>query len=522
MTRKSAIQTQTQSKSSFPSLHTGLLQRKYDSCRQHMIAGGECTGCAKKKVGLQRKLTIGSSSDPLELEADRVAEQVMAAPENSAISHSSPRIQRFTGQASEQSDMSAPASVDHVLASPGRPLDPTLQQDMGQRFGHDFSRVRVHTGGEAARSARDVSADAYTARHNIVFGLGQFAPETQRGRRLIAHELTHVIQQSNVNRIHPHQSDGAPANSISISARSPQFLARQETSGKDLEKFSTEKDTEVRQQNTPPQPTPNAGPQLPACNMQAVDEWISDPKTPSVKLPGLTILSGRTALPEFNLAPSPAGGKGFLILPTSASIPTIQSNFVKPGVRHLDKTMLNFRPDSNSRFYQGPGTSYLNVLEMTQDGSDQIRAGEQEHCDDFRLAFYFSLYRFAEIINDMAAQSIIYPSQAAARSALHKNIKMDPANFLNYFICLADRLRQIRDEVPNRWHTLKLAPVDSITLDPAISKERVAIRKITRNQVPEVGKHPSGELWLTDAMPACARYANFQPNKSSSPSTNHP
>jgi lipoprotein-anchoring transpeptidase ErfK/SrfK len=178
-------------------IQTGLLQRKCNSCGQHTIAGGECTSCQPKN-GLQRKLTIGASNDPLELEADRIADRVLAAPTNNTISTAPPRIQRFTGQTTEQADV-APASVDRVLSSPGRPLEASLQQDMGQRFGHDFSRVRVHTGDEAARSAQDVNAHAYTVGHNIVFGTNQFLPGSNGGRRLLAHELTHVLQQDSAN-----------------------------------------------------------------------------------------------------------------------------------------------------------------------------------------------------------------------------------------------------------------------------------------------------------------------------------
>jgi outer membrane protein OmpA-like peptidoglycan-associated protein len=144
---------------------------------------------------LQRKLMIGASNDPLEVEADRVADQVMAGQEHSAESGSALRIQRFTGQAGGQMDR-APASVERVLASSGRPLEPALRQDMEQRFGHDFSRVRLHTGGVPEQSARDVNALAYTVGHSVVFGAGRFAPETASGRRLIAHELTHVVQQN--------------------------------------------------------------------------------------------------------------------------------------------------------------------------------------------------------------------------------------------------------------------------------------------------------------------------------------
>ncbi len=170
----------------------GILQRKCD-CGNHTVAGGECAECSKKKM--QRKLTIGASNDPLEQEADRVADQVLAASAHSAVSGAPPRILRFVGQSTGQAD-AAPASVDRVLASPGRPLDPPLQQDMEQRFGHDFSRVRVHSGAAAEQSARDVSANAYTVGRNIVFGVSRFAPGTHEGRRLIAHELTHVVQQS--------------------------------------------------------------------------------------------------------------------------------------------------------------------------------------------------------------------------------------------------------------------------------------------------------------------------------------
>jgi hypothetical protein len=172
---------------------SGILQRKC-ACGDHTVAGGECAECGKNKTGLQRKLTIGFSNDPLEQEADRVADQVMAAPVHSAVSTGPPRIQRFTAEAREGAD-TAPASVDHVLASSGRPMELALRQDMEQRFGHDFSRVRVHSGAAAEQSARDVNANAYTVGHNIVFGAGQFAPASHRGRRLLAHELTHVVQQ---------------------------------------------------------------------------------------------------------------------------------------------------------------------------------------------------------------------------------------------------------------------------------------------------------------------------------------
>ena len=170
-----------------------LLQRKCACGSSISSLTGECAECKSRKR-LQTRLAIGASNDPLEQEADRVADQVLEGPSNPAVSGAPRHIQRFTGQAPGQAD-TAPASVDRALASPGSPLGPALRQDMESRFGHDFSRVRVHSGGAAEQSARDVNAQAYAVGTHIVFGAGRFAPDTHAGRHLIAHELAHVLQQ---------------------------------------------------------------------------------------------------------------------------------------------------------------------------------------------------------------------------------------------------------------------------------------------------------------------------------------
>ena len=149
----------------------------------------------QQRLGLQTTLTVNEPGDIYEQEADRVADQVMAMPTHSTISEAPLHIQRLSGQAHGQTE-TVPASVGKALTGPGRPLEQALRQDMEQRFGYDFSAVRVHTGAAAEQSAQDINAHAYTLGHDIVFGAGQFAPETHEGQRLIAHELTHVVQQS--------------------------------------------------------------------------------------------------------------------------------------------------------------------------------------------------------------------------------------------------------------------------------------------------------------------------------------
>jgi outer membrane protein OmpA-like peptidoglycan-associated protein len=90
----------------------------------------------------------------------------------------------------------APPIVHDVLRSPGQPLDTATRAYFEPRFGHDFSKVRIHADARASESARAVSAVAYTVGHDVVFGAGRHEPGTQAGRELLAHELTHVVQQS--------------------------------------------------------------------------------------------------------------------------------------------------------------------------------------------------------------------------------------------------------------------------------------------------------------------------------------
>ncbi len=167
----------------------------------------------------QHKLIHDQPGDQYEQEADRVAEQVMnmRAPfrHQEAGSAKSPSsvVQRKCADCEDNEELiqkkesagqpsaadqarDAPQMVHETLRSPGRPLDRTTQHFMKERFGRDFSQVRVHADRKAAESARAVQARAYTLGSDIVFGAGEYEPATIAGQRLLAHELTHVIRQS--------------------------------------------------------------------------------------------------------------------------------------------------------------------------------------------------------------------------------------------------------------------------------------------------------------------------------------
>lgn len=106
-------------------------------------------------------------------------------------------LQRAAGNASVGQlleDERSPVK-DLLASSPGQPLDRETQALMQSRLGHDFSDVRVHADGQATESAKAVNAHAYTVGTNIVFQSDKYAPGTQSGQKMLAHELTHVVQQ---------------------------------------------------------------------------------------------------------------------------------------------------------------------------------------------------------------------------------------------------------------------------------------------------------------------------------------
>ncbi len=150
----------------------------------------------------QTKLAISQPGDPAEQEADRVAEEMMheeaAALALNPANSSAARQLSLARQAATQMPVDADPLplVREGTRTGGDPLAPEARAAMEPRFGHDFGQVRVHTDARAAESAQGMRARAYTVGPDIIFGTGQYAPTTNEGQRLLAHELTHVVQQT--------------------------------------------------------------------------------------------------------------------------------------------------------------------------------------------------------------------------------------------------------------------------------------------------------------------------------------
>jgi hypothetical protein len=166
---------------------------------------------------VQATLSVGAADDEYEQEASQVVAQVMSNARGSVLlqrkcqcggsadSHGECAecrkrrlsIQRKVGDSpfGDQPDRSAPPAVYKALRSPSQPLDAATRSFLESQFDADFAEVRIHTDHTAAEAAQEIQARAFTSRQDIVFASGQFAPESDEGKRLLVHELTHTIQQ---------------------------------------------------------------------------------------------------------------------------------------------------------------------------------------------------------------------------------------------------------------------------------------------------------------------------------------
>lgn len=172
-------------------------------------------------------LAVASAHDPLEREADVFAQEfermwgpTRIHPAHSPIrrdcddcentGRSAPPLATPTPSTESQSSPHARA-VTKALKGGGTPLPEEVRSPFELGLGRDLSHVRVHADGDAAEAARALNARAFTLVHRVVFGAGEYAPNTSRGRRLLAHELSHVVQQDRGQGHRPIMRNGAPA-----------------------------------------------------------------------------------------------------------------------------------------------------------------------------------------------------------------------------------------------------------------------------------------------------------------------
>lgn len=470
-------QPQPQVKVQSAKASTRFLQRKC-ACGQHTGSGGECEDCKKKRTGMlqrsavnasplhpfppvvskglrspdqspgvamepkfkrdfsrtptypsappaiQTKLAINPPGDVYEQEADRVADQVLGAPMQHRFTET-PRIQRFARPSSEKAG-AVPESVDRALTTSGHLLEPVLRQDMEQRFGRDFSQVRIHAGHEAAKSAQAVNANAYTVGSHIFFGNGRYAPNTTTGKRLVAHELVHVVQQSQAGLA---ESSG-PGQKAGLS------IQRQP-----CDKANDRIVTGLLKMETPAvkcEPTPET-----LANVRANAGIPRD-------ILGVTrAITGNQRI-EFQEL------KGSMCRATIRELESLSFNpfmYTKAGT-YDDGT------ETVPRGAPCPaGRQIPRRLKISEPMAQKLRDGEIEHCEDHKLAFALSQGKFNQAIRDLGGDfcaagrtgNQICEPEFAERFKNRTGVDFNRQTAIGQ--CLHDKTK-IRDDPAKGWHNV--------------------------------------------------------------------
>ena len=304
----------------------------------------------------------------------------------------------------------APQIVHEVLRSPGQPLDVATRSSMEPRFGHDFSSVRVHSDAKAAESARAVNALAYTVGRDVVFGTGQFSPASTAGRKLIAHELTHVVQQqgASARSIPDELQIGSPGDASELeAAAAPGKLA---SFGPIVESATTQARQQVSRQINPMEERASstresrrrAGSTLPYRQATELAECIRIMGDANAAYCRQTVL-GEAPIPSpVQIARQGGNGLSFISTDRITLTASVSANWTVHGVspnagdgnphQATNRTQFSFRPNPSRRPTSGSRTpndpiqyrveaqaaGRTGTFDLTQDETDIIR---QEYLD---------------------------------------------------------------------------------------------------------------------------------------------
>lgn len=181
----------------------------------HRTVGNQAVKRLYRTGNLQAKLAVSQPDDPAEREAERVADQVIRMKEMKPTSDPQEGIQVSRKPVSEESVVGDETEQRiESITTGGKPLSPSTRSFFEPRFGRDFSNVRVHTGAKADEAARSINAEAFTHDTDMVFRSGKYDPNSSVGKQLMAHELTHVVQQTEPANLQPSQQEQLRARTI--------------------------------------------------------------------------------------------------------------------------------------------------------------------------------------------------------------------------------------------------------------------------------------------------------------------
>jgi hypothetical protein len=381
----------------------------------------------------------------------------------------------------------APPNAHEVLRSSGHPLDTATRAFMEPRFGHDFSRVRVHLDSQAAASARDVGALAYTVGCDIVFAQGQFSPRNAAGQQLLAHELAHTVQQSAggdrvITRDLRVGTKNDPlereAERLSISALSGRGKTPSEappTTALRSDGYPTLRRQPKPDRHIPEVPPITTLPKREEAGGKAPTAAVSACKPPSdAKLPcSPTGVSNaeivKKGVPEnvFGITPfqrqtigaptvdteSIGKSKKVRLRKTTATQISCESFFTKAGF--FSRTV-PIDASKQPALARTCGDSFEIKYEITSGGEKKIREAEMEHCQDYKYAFDISLGCYEAVVNKLAKEKKEFDSPEDAENAVTKGVGgRKPDTWGTHYAELLLKSGG-RDVKPREWHTRNL------------------------------------------------------------------
>lgn len=432
MDRPTSLET-FQSASIPSSLIAGGLQRKC-ACGQHTIAGGECNACSERsESSLQR----------------------------SAMSHDS----------GNSNANNVPPIVHDVLRSSGQPLDAATRSFMEPRFGHDFSRVRVHTDAKAAESAQAVNALAYTVGSNIVFAENRYRSGTNDGMKLLAHELTHVVQQERIasstpmasNLQHSGSAQEQEADSVADAVLRGQSVPRVRALAGGL-RLHRKPDPEKKDVCSPPTALPYT-------------EIIK----PTEVQPGTLGYTKVDAI-KLGLEPNFKDGNCKVLLTGEPKFSFKYYMSVKDGTYQIGTVTATIEPCKDKE-----AAAYVTI---TPDMAKRVAEGEKEHCADDHRAFDLSYARYSAAAQELGTGFAAKDKTECDKEVLKRladKTGVDTSKWKTVADCLFAKTLQ-RDAV---WHKADLG-------NPVFSKDckKVTLTPDPKKTLLEIanGKHPTDTL----------------------------
>jgi hypothetical protein len=438
---------------------------------------------------------------------------------------------RTFAQRQNQSQKQVSSNVRQVLRSPGQTLGAATRAFMEPRFGHDFSRVRVHIDSQAAASAQDVGALAYTAGRDIVFAQGQFAPHTLFGRRLLAHELAHTVQQSAgadqvatldlrlAQQNNPFEREAERASNFVLAVRArahsekpssvrlspeglPTLRRQPKTGGRapeipPFEKTLPPKEEEGEKPPAPAEPVCKSSSDVPLpCSPKGLvnDDFLKIPGAPQEAF-GFTITRPQK-LPPPEVQTKPAGKAGRVVLQeTKATQVSCESYFTKAGPSFWRVVPIDAEEFKQRGLAEKCGSSYFIEFRITPDGEKKIIEAEMEHCTDYKYAFDISLGCYVAVVNDLAKKGTQFPTHEAAVDEVTKRAGQKPDNWVTRYLELLSK-SGVRDT--KKWHTAVMPKGPGLELEVdrgGRCRSRFPV-EINDKSYPQVGKdkHPTSDV----------------------------